>query len=71
MNTTKEKIVICLGVWIIVLPFLGFPESWKSVLFVLTGIVLAYVGALLYKRVHVDAQSHSVETEAETFTETS
>lgn len=70
MNTTKEKIIICLGVWVIILPFLGFPESWKTVLFALTGIVLAYIGALLYKSAHAQAHSNSIETKTGTFTET-
>lgn len=44
---SKEMAVIVLGIWIIAVPYLGVPSSWKTVLFVLTGIVLAGVGFLL------------------------
>ena len=32
-----------IGVWVIVLPFLGFPESWKSILAVATGLLIVWV----------------------------
>jgi hypothetical protein len=40
---SKRQIVILLGVWIIVLPFLGFPESWRTILFMITGLYLIIV----------------------------
>ncbi len=38
------------GVWIFVLPFLGFPTVWKTVLFALSGVGLCYLSFLMYKR---------------------
>jgi len=44
---SKETAVIVLGVWIIILPFLGFPESWRVLFFVLSGGGLAVLGFFL------------------------
>ena len=40
--------VIALGLWIIVVrTLLGIPGSWQTVIFVLTGVLLAVIGFLL------------------------
>lgn len=44
---SKEMTVIALGVWIVVLPYLGIYRSWLTVLMVLTGIALMVIGFLL------------------------
>ena len=72
MKSTQEKILIGLGVWLFVLPFLGFPESWKLWLTAITGVVIIYVGALLLKhaRERQRALATDTETKTGTFTET-
>lgn len=45
----KIRILLILGVWITVLPYLGFPYAWKDVLFTLSGLALVYVSYLLYQ----------------------
>jgi membrane protein implicated in regulation of membrane protease activity len=45
----KARILLSLAVWVAILPYLGFPYSWKNVLFVVTGLVLAYISYSLYK----------------------
>lgn len=47
----KEKTLFIIGLWVIILPFLGFPGSWKKVLSVLTGLALIYLGYLFYMEV--------------------
>lgn len=37
------------GIWVALLPYLGFPYFLKSLLFVLTGLGLVYFSFLLYK----------------------
>lgn len=37
---SNRRIIFILGVWVAILPFLGFPTSWKQVLFVLSGLTL-------------------------------
>jgi hypothetical protein len=45
----KARILLALGTWVAILPYLGFPYSWKDVLSFLTGLVIIYVSYLLYK----------------------
>lgn len=44
----KEKTLLIIGLWVIILPFLGFSISSKKVLFVITGVALFYLGYLFY-----------------------
>lgn len=45
---SKEMMVIALGLWIIVVrTLLGVPGEWQTVIFVITGVLLAIIGFLL------------------------
>lgn len=44
----KEKTLFLLGLWVIILPFLGFPNSWRKALFIITGIAVIYLAYLFY-----------------------
>lgn len=41
---SKDTTLVVLGVWITFLPYLGIPSSWKTTLFVLTGLILVLLG---------------------------
>jgi len=45
----KARIFLFLGIWVAVLPYLGFPHSWKNILFSLSGLFLAYLGYTLHQ----------------------
>ncbi len=45
----KARILLILGIWIALLPYLGFPYSWKNILFTLSGLGLIYLSYVLYK----------------------
>jgi len=45
----KAWTLLVLGVWVAILPFLGFPYSWQGVLISLTGLALIYLSFVLYK----------------------
>jgi len=45
----KARIFLILGIWIAILPFLGFPSSWKDILTTLSGFGLIFVSYLLYR----------------------
>jgi hypothetical protein len=45
----KARIVLALGTWLAILPYLGFPYSWEDILSGLTGLVFIGVSYLLYK----------------------
>lgn len=38
-----------MGIWVAILPYLGFPYSWKRVLFTLTGFGLIYFSYVMYQ----------------------
>lgn len=46
---SKARILLILGIWVAILPYLGFPYSWKDILTSLSGLGLVYVSFLLYK----------------------
>ena len=45
----KARIMLGLGIWVAILPYLGFPYFFKSLLFVVTGLGLIYFSFLLYR----------------------
>ena len=49
------------GIWVAILPYLGFPFFWKNILFTLTGLGLVYLGYVLYK------EYRTKQTEKKTF----
>jgi len=58
---SKVKIIFVLGIWIAILPYLGFPYSLKNILFFVTGLGIVYLCYLLYKDLKVR------ETKGKTF----
>lgn len=50
----KARIFLIISIWVMVLPYLGFPYFWKNLLFTVTGLVLAYSSYLLYKEAKVE-----------------
>lgn len=63
----KEKGLFFVGFFILVLPFLGFPNSWKTVMFVIVGIIIIYLAYLFYIEVKDRLAKNSIETETKTF----
>jgi hypothetical protein len=45
----KARTFLIIAIWITILPYLGFPNSWKNIFFTITGLVLVYLSYLLYK----------------------
>ncbi|MFA6524016.1 MAG: hypothetical protein WC264_00815 [Candidatus Paceibacterota bacterium] len=45
----KARIFLTLGIWISILPYLGFPYSWKNVLFTISGLVIIYLSYIIYR----------------------
>lgn len=39
-----------MGIWVAILPFLGFPAAWKRVLAVLSGAAIAYIAYVINKQ---------------------
>jgi membrane-bound ClpP family serine protease len=41
---SKETTIIALGIWVIIVPYLGIPTSWKTILLVLAGFAIVMIG---------------------------
>ena len=50
MKALEEKILIGLGIWLVILPFTGVPRSWKNALISITGLIVVYLAALLWRK---------------------
>lgn len=46
----KERTLFLMGIWVAILPFLGFPNNWRKTLFIITGFLLVYLSVLFYKQ---------------------
>ncbi len=44
---SKRTTIITLGIFVAIMPFLGFPGTAKAVFFVIAGLVFAIIGYLL------------------------
>lgn len=49
LEMNKVRITFILGVWIAILPQLGFPYSLKNILFLVSGLAIIYVSYLTYR----------------------
>lgn len=47
----QSKKDVWLGVWLVILPFLGFPSAWKEWLVILTGLALLGVSGMHFRRI--------------------
>lgn len=45
----KERTLLFIGIWVAILPELGFFDSWRKVLFIMTGCAIIYLAYLFYK----------------------
>ncbi len=44
----KEKTLFIIGLWVIILPFLGFTNIWRQILFTISGLAIIYLAYLFY-----------------------
>lgn len=47
----KERTLLIIGIIVMILPFLGFPNNWRKIFFVIIGFALVYLSYLFYKQV--------------------
>jgi hypothetical protein len=45
----KAYSLLLMGIWVTVLPYLGFPYSWKDILTAITGLGLIFFSYMLYR----------------------
>ncbi len=61
------RITAIVGLLLVLLPFLGFPTSWKTFFSVIAGIVLLYVGYKEYR--FIEGARRRKEEKTKTYTE--
>jgi asparagine N-glycosylation enzyme membrane subunit Stt3 len=66
---SKELVIILLGILVALMPYLGFPGSWKTVFSIVIGIVIAGVAFIVrQERLWKERETPS-EHRADTFVE--
>ncbi len=45
----RARILLLWGVWVAVLPYLGFPFFWKNIFFTISGLAMVYISFVIYK----------------------
>lgn len=56
----KARTLLFLGIWLAVLPYLGFPYVWKDILTTLSGLGLIYFGYVLYKESKIGESKENI-----------
>ncbi len=65
----KARILLLFGLWVAVLPYLGFPYSMKNILFTLTGLLLILFGYVFYKNNKSEEKPYDNFSENNNFTQ--
>ena len=60
----NPRMLLFIGLWVAILPYLGFPLLIKNILFVLIGLLIMYLAFVLYRSLK-DKQQKDVETFSE------
>ncbi len=56
-----HKILSAIGIVLILLPFSGFPSTWKSIFIVIAGATLTYISYTRRPRKKRDASGRTIE----------
>jgi hypothetical protein len=60
----NPRMLLFIGLWVAILPYLGFPLFIKNILFLLTGLLIMYLAFVLYRSLK-DKGQKDVETFSE------
>ncbi len=61
----KARLLLFLGIWVAVLPYLGFTYAWKNILFTISGLVLIFFSYMLYRGYKSKEQKKSFDNFSE------
>lgn len=65
-SMTLDALIMLAGALVAALPFLGFPNSWDSVLLFLIGVFIVALGIIVRRRMgHQSSSSESRDTSVE------
>lgn len=60
----NPRMLLFIGLWVAILPYLGFPLLIKNILFSITGLLVMYLAFVLYKTL-----KNKEQKDVETFSE--
>jgi len=60
----KERTLFIIGMWVAILPYLGFYENWRKIFFLITGAGIIYLAYLFYTeaRVRIDKDENRIKS---------
>lgn len=69
---SRESLIITLGLFVLIVPFLGFPQRWENIALALFGALIMFVGFLLRRAAFLRSiEDDRGERKEETFAEPS
>ena len=60
-----SRTIIILGIVVTVVPFLGFPSSWKTVIFAVLGVAIAAFGYRMFLHSRVEIHERQADSYAQ------
>ncbi len=67
---SRNKIVLLIGILVFIMPFLGFPSSWKTIFYVIFGGILIIIAAIGHVRRRSPMVTERREVVTEVYVET-
>jgi hypothetical protein len=68
---SRNKITLLIGILVFIMPFLGFPSSWKTIFYLTFGVILIIIAAVGHVRRRSPAITERREVVTEVYVETS
>jgi len=59
----KDVLIMLLGVWVALLPFLGLPNSWDNIIFLISGIFIIGLGIAVRRSMNTSNRRSTLRSE--------
>jgi len=59
----KDVLIMLLGVWVALLPFLGLPNSWDNIIFLISGIFIIGLGIVVRRSMNTSNRRSTLRSE--------
>jgi len=59
---SKNSIILLLGLWVALVPFLGFPGAWKTFFIVVSGLAIAVLSILIALKERARSRAHLTDS---------
>lgn len=56
---SKNKTIIALGLWIAIVPFLGFPGAWKTFFITTSGLAIVFISFMIIAKKRAERPQES------------